>query len=100
MHVRAELVLQPEVGEARRVGAAAEPEHAERDARGERVRLAALEQLVGGRPADLAQEHLGHQPVGGALVEHADAEERGGLHDRGHLELELGEGGRVQRGDV
>jgi hypothetical protein len=23
--------------------------------------------------------------VGGALVEHADAEERGGLHDRGHL---------------
>ena len=41
----------------------------------------------GRRPRDLAESHLGHQPVGGALVEQADAHQRGDLDDGGHLRM-------------
>jgi len=35
-----------------------------------------------------------------ALVEQAHADQRGDLHDGGDFEFKLGEGGRVERGDV
>ena len=61
VHVAPELVLDEEVGEAG-VGAAAERDEPERDAGGDRVALAAAEQLVGRGAGDLAEHHLRSEP--------------------------------------
>jgi len=63
MDICAKRVLHMEIGQASSIAAPTKRDEAKGEASGERVRLAATEQLVGGRPSNLSKHHLGHQAV-------------------------------------